>query len=94
MGVHVIFMELKMFRFLSDSKFTQQELPACKPILTPRWVSFYHSFYLVSSDANDCSKLLTPNISLCAGSVCIHACCHCLHPYRHCLLAWFPRCEL
>lgn len=24
----------------SDSRFTQQELPACKPILTPRWVSF------------------------------------------------------
>lgn len=22
----------------SDSKFTQQELPACKPILTPQWV--------------------------------------------------------
>jgi hypothetical protein len=23
----------------TDSKFTQQELPACKPILTPKWVS-------------------------------------------------------
>jgi len=22
----------------TDSKFTQQELPACKPILTPKWV--------------------------------------------------------
>jgi hypothetical protein len=22
----------------ADSKFTQQELPACKPILTPKWV--------------------------------------------------------
>lgn len=28
------------FFSLSDSKFTQQELPACKPILTPKWVSF------------------------------------------------------
>lgn len=25
--------------FVSDSRFTQQELPACKPILTPQWVS-------------------------------------------------------
>lgn len=28
---------------LADSKFTQQELPACKPILTPGWV---YSFFL------------------------------------------------
>lgn len=28
------------FTIFSDSRFTQQELPACKPILTPRWVSF------------------------------------------------------
>ena len=27
-----------LFFFILDSKFTQQELPACKPILTPRWV--------------------------------------------------------
>lgn len=25
--------------FSSDSRFTQQELPACKPILTPKWVN-------------------------------------------------------
>lgn len=25
--------------YLSDSRFTQQELPACKPILTPAWAS-------------------------------------------------------
>ncbi|KAF8412661.1 hypothetical protein HHK36_000629 [Tetracentron sinense] len=30
----------------SDSKFTQQELPACKPILTPQWV--ISAFMLVS----------------------------------------------
>lgn len=28
----------------SDSRFTQQELPACKPILTPRWVIFFFIF--------------------------------------------------
>ena len=30
--------------FTADSRFTQQELPACKPILTPGWVSF-SSYY-------------------------------------------------
>ena len=40
--LHVIFNWLKRIAFtnFSDSRFTQQELPACKPILTPRWVSF------------------------------------------------------
>ena len=28
----------------SDSKFTQQELPACKPILTPKWVILYFKY--------------------------------------------------
>jgi hypothetical protein len=28
----------------TDSKFTQQELPACKPILTPKWVSLTVEF--------------------------------------------------
>jgi hypothetical protein len=31
------------------SKFTQQELPACKPILTPKWVSFYGDYATVGS---------------------------------------------
>nr|DAD44073.1 TPA_asm: hypothetical protein HUJ06_002303 [Nelumbo nucifera] len=31
---------------ISDSRFTQQELPACKPILTPKWV--ISAFLLVS----------------------------------------------
>lgn len=33
--------------FISDSRFTQQELPACKPILTPRWVcrNWFCSFF-------------------------------------------------
>jgi len=29
------------FSCLSDSKFTQQELPACKPILTPQAVNMF-----------------------------------------------------
>jgi hypothetical protein len=29
----------------ADTKFTQQELPACKPLLTPKWVIF--SFFIV-----------------------------------------------
>uniref|UniRef100_A0A3N7EDE0 Uncharacterized protein n=1 Tax=Populus trichocarpa TaxID=3694 RepID=A0A3N7EDE0_POPTR len=44
--VHVIFKELEIFHFLSDSKFTQQEHPAWKPIPTPRWVVF--AFVLVA----------------------------------------------
>lgn len=27
----------------SDSRFTQQELPACKPILTPKWVTSFNN---------------------------------------------------
>jgi len=42
MKLHGILNGLKQIAFtkFSDSRFTQQELPACKPILTPRWVSF------------------------------------------------------
>ncbi|CAA2967474.1 ALA-interacting subunit 1-like [Olea europaea subsp. europaea] len=35
-----------VFIISSDSRFTQQELPACKPILTPKWV--ISAFLLVS----------------------------------------------
>ena len=40
---------------LPDSKFTQQELPACKPILTPRAVILPDIIYAIQGHINSLS---------------------------------------
>lgn len=46
---NMFYFELRKFPFSIfplDSRFTQQELPACKPILTPRWVRILSHFFI------------------------------------------------
>jgi hypothetical protein len=90
----------KMLCF-SDSKFTQQELPACKPILTPQAVNmfflcivFVNCDYLFNRYMHLEVTIYMVYIAFLAGYFSILDCHRHIYPYWSCFAYCFTRCTL
>jgi hypothetical protein len=88
-----------LFLVDADSRFTQQELSACKPILTPGWVwpRIFYCWFLLSSAALVYYCSLFFNYSylyswLFSGHFIIHCYWSCVYPYRPCFLVCIRTC--